>query len=125
MYNYYSGQTPIQLQNKITDAIVQKLGFAGRLIASSKSRYRDRYPRHTVYFNACIFIVLPDDKVVEIWWGDVDVTLDKKIIQQIANETNTTLYLTPEHPYRGDFHLVTKERLLNDNLVFIFKPKKR
>jgi hypothetical protein len=124
MYGYHNGQTPMHFKNKITNIIEQKLGYTGRLISASKTLYRDRYPKHTVYFNACIFIILPDDKVVQVWWGDVDVTLDKKIIQQIADEANITLYLTPEHPFRGDFYKVTKDKLLNNKYVLIFKPRK-
>lgn len=104
----------------ISKQIQQYLGYNGRMICMSKSMYRQSHPKNRVYFNACIF----DKDANQIWWGDVDVTRDKRKIQKIANLSNQTLYLTPEHPFRTDFNKVTKELLESDEYVIKVVPKK-
>ena len=64
----------------LEELITTNLGSQGRLIGLSKSRYRDAHPNNIVYFNACIF----DKKLKQIWWGDIDITADKKKLKKIA-----------------------------------------
>ena len=52
----------------------------GRMISSSKSGYRNRFPENEVYFNANIF-VLGEGK---IWYGDIDVTKDRENLEIIT-----------------------------------------
>ena len=66
--------------------------FSGRMIWGSKSSYCNQYPNHEVYFNANI-IIIPDGK---IWYGDIDVTIDEKELQKIANEIEKDLYILRE-----------------------------
>lgn len=64
----------------------------GRMISVSKSRYREMYPDNTVYFNANIF-TLSDGK---IWWGDIDLTLDREKLKLIASELGEDLFILRE-----------------------------
>ena len=70
----------------------------GRMITSSKSRYRESYPDNEVYFNANIF-VLGEGKV---WWGDLDVTLEKEKLKHVAKEIGKDLFVLREMDGRFD-----------------------
>jgi len=63
----------------------------GRLVAGSKSSYKNKYPDHEVYFNANIFTLSG-----KIWWGDVDVTLDQEKLERIAEEMGMKLFVLRE-----------------------------
>jgi hypothetical protein len=80
---------------RIAAAAVEILGRHGRLISGSKSAYRRAYPDHEVLFNACVF----DEEGTQIWFGDVDLTMESGKVQQLADHVGT-VYLTPEWPYR-------------------------
>lgn len=64
----------------------------GRLISGSKSRYREQYPNNEVYFNANVF-VLGEGK---IWYGDLDITRDGEILEEIAREIGKNLFILKE-----------------------------
>jgi hypothetical protein len=74
---------------------VSLLGQPGRVLGSSKAQYRKKHPRHEVLFNACLF----DDGGREIWFGDVDLTVDEPELKKLANRIGPII-LTPELPYR-------------------------
>lgn len=96
------------------EKVVQKhLGYGGRMIGYSKSRYREANPNNIVYFNACIF----NKKLKQIWWGDIDITADKKTLKMIAKESKELFYVTPEHPFRSDFNKVDQKLIDTDESV--------
>jgi hypothetical protein len=66
--------------------------FCGRLISYSKSGYIDKNPDNEVYFNANIF-VLGEGKV---WYGDIDVTKEREILESIAGQIGKDLYILRE-----------------------------
>src|SRR3972149_3995249 len=66
-----------------------------------------------VYFNACIF----NEKLKQIWWGDIDITKDKKALRKIAKESKELFYVTPEHPFRSDFNKVDQKLIDTDESV--------
>lgn len=70
---------------------LKRLGHPGRLLSGSKSGYMDKYGTHVVVFNANLFV--GKDK---IWYGDLDLTLDKEILLESAKELNQTLYVLYE-----------------------------
>jgi hypothetical protein len=84
--------------------------FPGRLISASKSRYRDQYPDNDVYFNANIF-VLGEGK---IWYGDIDITLEKEQLENVAREIGKDLFILREMDGRfgseelSDSEIITK-----------------
>lgn len=66
--------------------------FSGRMISHSKSGYKDKFPDNEVYFNANIF-VLGHGK---IWYGDIDITKEKKQLENVAREIGKDLYILSE-----------------------------
>ncbi len=66
--------------------------FIGRMLSTSKSRYREAYPESEVYFNANIFT----KNLGKIWWGDIDLTTEGEILQSIANQTGEDLFVLYE-----------------------------
>lgn len=89
----------------LEEAIRENLGGDGRMVGGSKSRYRDEHPNNIVYFNACIF----NKGLKQIWWGDIDITADKKALKKVAKESKELFYVTPEHPFRSDFNNVDQK----------------
>ena len=67
------------------------LGF-GRMIGFSKTEYRYENPDNKVLFNANIFI----EGIGKVWYGDLDLTLSKRALTEIATELNSTLYILSE-----------------------------
>ena len=72
--------------------------FLGRMISGSKSLYRRKYPRNLVVFNGNIFV----ENIGKVWWGDLDLTKDQKLLKEISNHLNVTLYVLNEMNGRFD-----------------------
>lgn len=68
----------------------------GRMLCPSKTRYHERFPDHVIYFNANICTKLQG----KIWWGDIDLTLDRAELQRYANELDEEIYLLQERDGR-------------------------
>ena len=100
------------------EAIEGHLGTSGRLLSASKSMYRDKFPNHIVYFNACLF----DKDLKQVWFGDIDLDIDKESLQMLANYLKETIYLTREQPYRWDG---LKKEDINKSEVIIFINKEK
>ena len=66
--------------------------FNGRMIASSKSSYRQRYPDNLVAFNSNI-ITKTHSKV---FYGDIDLTRDYKVLRSIAECIDELLFVLYE-----------------------------
>ncbi len=66
--------------------------LTGRLLAGSKSAYREKHPENEVYFNANIFN--SDGK--KIWYGDLDLTLEAEKIDRIAEAMGEKLFVLRE-----------------------------
>jgi hypothetical protein len=105
-------QEPIQLpiydseHNKITnkeDALIrvteifkeEKLHTA-RMICSSKTTYRVSYPDNIAFFNCNILL----EGWGKVWFGDLDVTRDKRKLIQVASKLRQPLYLFRESDAR-------------------------
>ena len=80
------------MYGEILGAFYQNGFVSGRMISHSKSGYMKRNPGNEVYFNANIF-VLDEGK---IWWGDLDLTNDKPLLEKISNECGKKLYILRE-----------------------------
>jgi hypothetical protein len=74
----------------------------GRMISGSKSRYRRDYPDHVVAFNAA----LADADGEELWWGDLDLTVDEPKLLALAAELETTIHVI----YESDARYVGRKR---------------
>ena len=99
------------------EVIIHFLGNTARLLSSSKSRYREKYPGHKIFFNACIF----DKNFKQIWFGDIDFFNDEETLQEFADFVGEELYITTEQPYR--WYGLNESIVKNDKEVVVFKPK--
>lgn len=80
-----------------------KLGLHhGRMISGSKSGYRREHPENVVVFNACI----AGDDGAELWWGDLDLTVDEPKLLALAAELGTTLHVL----YESDARYIGREQ---------------
>lgn len=82
----------------------------GRLISNSKSNYMKQYPKHDVVFNARIYLKEyyereKSGKIAdffagmedEIWYGDLDLTLDTKKLSNIVKKNKLDIVITTEY----------------------------
>jgi len=81
----------------------------GRMILGSKSSYRQKYPGNEVVFNARIYLKsfyeTHKEKVQdffngqedEIWFGDLDLTLEIDELNLIQKEIGEPIVVTSEH----------------------------
>lgn len=100
------------------EIITKILGFRGRMLSGSKVQYLSKYPKHKVYFNACMF----DKDGTQVWFGDVDVDKDYLKLQKLADESGETFYLTPEQPFRWHGLNAPECHMYRDK-VLIYSPK--
>jgi hypothetical protein len=70
--------------------LLEGLNF-GRMLSGSKSGYMNANPNNEVYFNANIFT-----RNEKIWFGDIDITIDRDKLQNIADAMETKLYVLRE-----------------------------
>lgn len=68
------------------------LGPQARLLGWSKSNFASKNLNSLPVFNACIF----NDKGQFLWWGDVDIILDKSSLLEVAKLCNCSLYILHE-----------------------------
>jgi hypothetical protein len=73
------------------ETIIEKLGLPGRMISGSKSGYRERYPSNLAIFNANLCI-----ESGKIWFGDLDLSLEKEKLVEISSEMGETVYVLYE-----------------------------
>ena len=76
----------------ITELFWNKGFYVGRMISGSKSGYRERNPENEIYFNSNIF-TLEEGKV---WYGDLDITKDLSVLEEIAKTKGKDLYILSE-----------------------------
>lgn len=107
-------------KTQLTEIIEKYLGPAGRMIAWSKTAYRDEYPKNKVYFNACIF----DELLAQVWWGDIDLTQENHKLEKIAEVSEQPFYVTLGY-YRADFEKITQKQLDDDDRIIKFNEMKR
>lgn len=72
------------------------LGHKGKLICGSKGLYRHNNPRNVVIFNANIFT-----KEGKIWYGDIDITKEEKLLIKASKELKQELFVLYESDGRS------------------------
>jgi hypothetical protein len=77
-------------------AIERWLGPRGRLVSYENTLYLDAGADHFVEFNAAIWF-----NAGQVWWGDLDLTLDEPILAGLAAETGETVYVVWEDDGHG------------------------
>jgi len=85
------------LQESISARCHSALGHSGKMISWSKSGYAQANPNNFVIFNANIACI--EGKV---WYGDIDITLNKENLQEIAKFCEETVYVLYEMDGRFD-----------------------
>ena len=80
----------------------------GRMVGWSKSGYVSRNPGNEVYFNANIF-VLGEGK---IWFGDLDLTIDRQMLEDISTETGKKFYILRESDGRFSNDELSDQQIL-------------
>ena len=82
----------MELQTSNTEAFNMSGFIRGRMISWSKSGYREKHPENEVYFNASIFILSEGPT----WFGDLDLTKDRPMLQEISTKLGKSLYILRE-----------------------------
>lgn len=98
---------------ELSNLITETLGFPGRMISGSKSGYVERNRANLAIFNANVCT----KNHGKIWFGDLDVTLDKDKLAVLAVEMNEDLYILRE----TDARFENEEKPLFEYAVVIFK----
>ncbi len=84
------------------EAVAAQVGLPhGRLITMSKSSYRRSHPGHLVVFNASLFTL--DGR--HVWRGDIDVTLDERLLVALARRLDRAVALFHERIRIDEFDL--------------------
>jgi|SRR6185312_8090448 len=80
------------MKSEQQEACIAALGFLGRSITESKSRYARQYPEHLVVFNANVCT----RSYGKIWFGDLDVTKDMEKLTKLARTIGEDIYVLRE-----------------------------
>lgn len=70
----------------------ETIGWSGRMISGSKSAYSENHKQNVPIFNANLCTKLRG----KIWYGDIDLTLDKDKLATLAIELNEDIYVLRE-----------------------------
>ena len=75
-----------------TQILCETIGSIGRMISGSKSGYFSSRPDHLVIFNANLCV----DGEGKVWYGDLDLTLDKDKLSSAAVAAGLDIYVLRE-----------------------------
>jgi hypothetical protein len=89
------------------------LGMNGRMISGSKSGYSSRYPTNLAVFNANVCT----QNEGKIWYGDIDLTLSREELSELARLLETEVYVL----YEMDARFGNEASPKLDNAVVVFK----
>ena len=104
------GGADVQLER----ALLATVGPSGRMIALSKTNFRERHPDRVVVFNANL-VLSPRTKV---WHGDIDLSLDEPLLHELARLTGRIVFLL----YESDSRFDHEQRPLIESAVFSVTP---
>lgn len=116
------------MKEKILKELMNNGFNINRLISGSKTFYRKKYPNNLIFFNVNIFV----ENLGKIWWGDIDLTKEYRILSKISNKLNIHLYVVSEmdgrfgNENRDDFKEISVWNTntgLNKNLEKYYTPK--
>jgi len=89
------------------------LGMNGRMISGSKSNYRNRNPKNLAVFNANVCT----KNEGKIWYGDVDLTLSREELSELARLLETDVYVL----YEMDARFENEESPKLENALVVFR----
>lgn len=102
-----------ELAARYAEELRATLGYEGRMISPSKSRYSTAHPEHVAVFNANVCIAAG-----KIFWGDLDLTVDEPKLAALAEQIGETVYLLYERDGRFD----NEQTPLLDRAVYSVTP---
>jgi len=91
----------------------QHLGPMGRMLSLSKSGYRAKHPSNIAIFNANVCTLEGKQ-----WYGDLDLTIDKNRLSELATSINQPVFVL----YEMDARFENEESPKLDDSAVIFKP---
>ena len=100
---------------KLRELLNKKIGHEGKMISGSKSGYSNRNPDNLPVFNANICTI--ENTPVKVWHGDIDVTVSRNMLREIAIETNMDIFVLREM----DARFSNEEKPLLDRFVYCAK----
>lgn len=95
------------------EAASKILGMNGRMISGSKSGYLNHYPKNLAVFNANICT----KNEGKIWYGDIDLTLDRDKLSELAKSLENEVYVL----YEMDARFENEASPKLENAVVVFK----
>lgn len=101
----------------IEEVLQKNIGYIGRMISGSKSLYRMKNPDNIVLFNANIIV---DGK--KVWDGDLDITLDSKLLQKSADDIQKSIYILSEMDARFENENLSEEEF-KQRAKYVFSPQ--
>jgi hypothetical protein len=99
--------------NLLTEQLSIAIGFPGCMISGSKSGYRAAHPDNFAIFNANICT-----NSGKIWFGDIDLTLKKEDLCELAKAHAETLYVL----YEMDGRFENEQSPLLEKAAITFLP---
>ena len=94
------------------DIAEKHLGFCGRMLSGSKSAYSNKYPDNVVAFNGNLVV-----NGKKIWYGDIDVTLEKDKIDALGRDLKASVYVLREMDARFE----NEKKPLLDKAIYVSK----
>lgn len=79
------------------EALMDTLGYSGRMISMSKTGFRERHPDHAAVFNANVCLAGG-----KIWHGDLDLTEDEPLLLELAGRVEEIVFVLYEYDARFD-----------------------
>ena len=79
-------------QKEILSLFISNRLNLGRTLTRSISRYKTQHPDNLIVFNANVILENGD----KVWYGDLDVSLDKHILKEVSRRCGKTLYVLEE-----------------------------
>jgi hypothetical protein len=95
------------------EAASKILGMNGRMISGSKSGYLNHYPKNLAVFNANVCT----KNEGKIWYGDIDLTLDREQLSELAKSLENEVYVL----YEMDARFENEASPKLENAVVVFK----
>ena len=99
--------------NLLIEQLSMSLGYPGHMISGSKSGYRKQYPDNFVVFNSNICT-----EAGKVWFGDIDITLKREALCDLAKAHNETIYVL----YEMDGRFENEDSPLLDQAPIKFLP---
>lgn len=102
------------------------LGPEGRMISSSKSGYRERFPYNLVVFNANVIALTKPSltslklklKKEKIWYGDIDISISRNSLKDLAVDEGREIVVL----YEMDARFENEKDPLIDNFIYKVTP---